>query len=879
MLMKNAVVCLSLLSTPFAWANPMMGASTATALNPAIGNTSTTTPTLGAMPPAGPQLKALSVPGVDQRALVRTESKDTKSAEPTKPPEGDKDAVKPTPPAPLPPLEENAFQRFVREATGQSLPLFGHTLFDRPAFSPQQQIPVTLDYPVGPGDELLIRAWGALDVELRTVVDRNGQISIPKVGTFSVVGIKAADLDAHIRSKIARVFRNFEVNVTLGQLRSIQVYVVGHARAPGTYTVSSLSTLIHGLFASGGPSTNGSMRHIQLKRKGELVAELDLYDFINKGDNRADVRLQAGDVITIPPAGPRVAIAGATARAAIYELAKPQTPLAELINIASGKLDVTTVALKAGIERIDPKRVPARTVAQLTLDEKGWATPLKDGDIVTLYPISVRIENLVVMEREGLPPLRMPWLTGMKVRDLLQRDLLLADAYWKRVNQGSGISTPQKYEINWDYATVQRLDEQKLKTEVFAFALDRAMAGDAQDNLELRPGDIIKLYDPGQETLATKDSVALSGSIVGSTQRFPWRQGLTVKDLIQNEQGLIDRYHYWQRFAGRDVKGQINWDYANITRRNEGSLSKEVIVFNLRRALTHASSQDNHRLFPGDMVTLFNNTEITVPQMNQTRLITLEGEINAAGIYQIQPGETLHKLLLRAGGLTPHAYLFGTEFTREQTRKQQQERLDQAVRRLEQQIAAQASTQVANLSGENQSVQAQAIQMQQQQQQVSRLKTLKSNGRIALELPLQAARIADLPDLPLEDGDRIHVPPHNAYVMAVGAVNNDNALIWKPGRTVEEVLKLSGLTEAADKDNLFLLRADGTVLSKGQQGAWLFALSSDLNSTPLMPGDTVVVPEKMDRKTAWTHFMVGLKDWTQILYQMGLGIAAWKTIK
>ena len=271
-----------------------------------------------------------------------------------------------------------------------------------------------------------------------------------------------------------------------------------------------------------------------------------------------------------------------------------------------------------------------------------------------------------------------------------------------------------------------------------------------------------------------------------------------------------------------------------------------------------------------------------MPQARRTRLVTLAGEINGAGVYPLQPGETLRQVLQRAGGLTPQAYVFGAEFTREQTRRQQQELLDQAVRQLEMQIDSSISKEMANVpgAGDEQAAQAQVqFSLKRQQQQLARLKTLKANGRIALELPVKAAHLADLPDLPLEDGDRIHIPVRSAFVMTVGAVHNDNALVWRPGRTVEAVLKLAGTTEAADLDNAFLLRADGTVLGKDQSGAWLFASSSGFDNIELMPGDAVVVPEKLDRKTAWTQFMVGLKDWTQILYQMGLGIAAWKTIK
>lgn len=777
----------------------------------------------------------------------------------------------------LQPLGEGQFQQFVRQTTGQALPLFGYDLFSSEAdFSPMSDIPVTPDYAVGPGDELIIRVWGALDIEVRRVVDRTGQISLPKVGTFSVMGIKAAELDGYIHSKISRVFRNFEVNVTLGQLRSIQIYVVGHARRPGTYTVSSLSTLIHGLFASGGPSVNGSMRHVQLKRSGKKAVELDLYNFITKGDNEADVRLLAGDVIVIPPVGPRVALAGASSRPAIYELTDKNSSLMDLVKVSSGRLAVTTSTLKAGVERIDPTRNPSRTVEQIALNDKGLATQLKDGDIVTLYPISARIENMLVLERSGAPFMRLPWQPGMRLRDFLLRDQLLTDAYWERVNKANNIGGSQQYEINWDYGTVQRLDEAKLKTEVFAFALDRALSGEPKDNLELRPGDIVNLFDPNQETPPAQDSVELAGSVVGGTQRFPWRANMTIKDLVRDEQWLIDRYNYWQRFSGKDVKGSINWDYATVVRRNESNLMKEIKVFNLRDALRDEKNKNNLVLEPGDIVNLFSNTEMVVPQAKQTRLVTVEGEVNAAGVYQLRPGETLRQLLERAGGLTQQAYVFGTEFVREQTRRQQQERLDQAVRRLEADLSASITKDMANLSEGDQG----ALQMQQMQknEQLNKLRALKSNGRIALELSPNGQRIADFPDIALEDGDRIRVPALSPYVMAVGAVNNDNALIWKPGRSVKQVIKLAGPTDLADLDEAFVLRADGTVKSRTQDSSWLFSIYSGFDNMDLMPGDTIVIPEKLDRRSVWTTFMAGLKDWTQILYQLGLGAAAWKTL-
>ncbi|MDP1718551.1 MAG: polysaccharide biosynthesis/export family protein, partial [Burkholderiales bacterium] len=208
--------------------------------------------------------------------------------------------------------ERNQFQDFVAQSTGLVLPLFGYNLFQGApsTFAPVDRIPVTSDYVIGPGDSIVIQAWGQIDVQYTAVVDRNGQINIPKVGTLSVAGLRFQDLHGFLKTAIGRNFRNFELNVTMGELRSIQVFVVGQAARPGEYTVSSLSTLVNALFASGGPSAKGSMRRIQLKRGTQIVAEFDMYDLLVNGDKSKDARLLPGDVIYIPPVGQLAALSG-----------------------------------------------------------------------------------------------------------------------------------------------------------------------------------------------------------------------------------------------------------------------------------------------------------------------------------------------------------------------------------------------------------------------------------------------------------------------------------------------------------------------------------------------------------------------------------------
>src|SRR5262249_23973504 len=223
---------------------------------------------------------------------------------------------------PLPPEPDTEFQEFVASSLGRRLPIFGQNLFRNvpSTFAPLDRVPVTPDYLIGPGDELVVRSWGQIDINYRAVVDRTGTIYLPRVGAISVAGLRYDQLNDAVKSAVGRVFRNFELSVTLGQLRSIQVFVVGQVRRPGVYTVSSLSTLVNALFASGGPSNHGSMRDIQLKRQGKIVTNFDLYDLIVRGDKSRDAQLLPGDVIYVAPVGRLAALSGSVNVPAIFEL-------------------------------------------------------------------------------------------------------------------------------------------------------------------------------------------------------------------------------------------------------------------------------------------------------------------------------------------------------------------------------------------------------------------------------------------------------------------------------------------------------------------------------------------------------------------------------
>jgi protein involved in polysaccharide export with SLBB domain len=687
------------------------------------------------------------------------------------------------------------FQRFVQESTGSLLPHFGAELFNNPQFyAADAAAPAPGEYVLGQGDEVRIQIWGAVDYTGSYTLDRNGQISLPKIGTLNLSGVQVKDLEATLRKHVATVFNNVTLTASLGKLRGITVYVVGQAQQPGTYNLSSLSTLVNAVFASGGPGVNGSMRGIQLKRAGKTVTTLDLYDFIAQGDKSKDSALQPGDIIMIPPAGPRVALTGATDHAAIYEL-KPGTTLQDLLALGGG-LPTLVTPQKALLERIDGGQTPPRVVQDLTLNAPGLALSLRDGDVVTLLGISPELGNAVTLQGHVAAPLRYKWQKGMRILDLIpEREALITGDYYKRKN-----------------LLVQTTQDSRL-------------AGANLDN-RLR--------------------------------------------------GMVD---------------QINWDYAVIERMNKTELRTELIPFNLGKAVIQKDPAHNLLLQSGDVVTIMSSSDLQLSAERKIRLVRVEGEVASPGVYQTLPGETLPQLLIRAGGVMPQAYIYGLEFTRESVRKQQQQNLDQVIRRLEGQMQSSSATLAANLTGER-AAQSQALQQQQQQQQqsqIARLKALKSKGRVSLELdpdvlksskPLQqgsqrgnGADFAQLPDLPLEDGDTILVPPRPMFVTAVGSVINENVMIYKPGKTVGEVIKSAGLTEDAEVSEAFLLRADGSVF--GRRAAGFFR---SFESTKVLPGDTLIVPARIDRETGYNFLVRALRDWTQIFSNLGIGAAAIRTL-
>ena len=749
----------------------------------------------------------------------------------------------------------NEFQDFVLQSTGRDLAMFGYNLFRGvpSTFAPVDRAPVTPDYVVGPGDELLIRGWGAVDIDYRAVVDRDGTISIPRVGTIPISGIRFQDLQPHLKNAIGRVFRNFELAVSLGQLRSIQVFVVGHAVRPGSYTVSSLSTLVNTLFASGGPTVKGSMRRIQLKRRDKLITEFDMYDLLLTGDKSKDAQLLPGDVIYIPPIGPLAAISGSVNNPAIYELKRENT-LGELLKTAGG-LTTTADAQKVMLERIVDRK--SRRVEEFTLDAQGLAHPVRDGDLVMVLQLSPRFDNTVTVRGNVAVPARHPWRPGMRVRDAVpDRESLIVPDYWVTRNMiiRPDVTGREQYGLRPELAYDLRYGRANG---------EEALANNQQADSRQQGGQ----FGPSAGQFGARGQLGQAGAL-GRLQDLDPQGGSARQSDGQARQQAFNRAQQLRTEIKQQLP-EVNWDYAVIERLRKDDLTTQLIPFNLGRAVLEGDRQNNIALEPGDVITIFSKHDIQVPVAKQTKFVRLEGELVTPGVYQVLPGETLRQLLSRVGGFTRDAYVYGSELSRESVRAQQQKRLDEALDRLAQDIERNAAAQAQKAIDPSDAPRA-AAQADSQRRLIDRLKALRATGRIVLEMK-PGAELRDVPEIALEDGDRFVVPSRPSTVGIIGAVYNQTTFLHAGDKRVTDyIAQAGGTTRDADTGRAYVIRADGSVQGRAH-GRFFGGFASER----LNPGDTIVVPENLDRFA----FTRELKDWTQIFYQFALGVAGLKVLK
>lgn len=750
---------------------------------------------------------------------------------------------------------ETEFQQMVADSAGRILTLFGQSLFVQPpsTFSPIDRLQVPSDYILGTGDELQIRIWGQLSADLRVIVDRSGQIYIPQVGQVSVAGIHYGDLEQHLKLDISKVFRNFNIRVSLGRLRSIQVLVVGNARYPGTYTISSLSTLVNAVFASGGPASQGSLRHIQVRRDGITITDFDFYDLLVKGDKTKDVRLQPGDVLYYPHVGPLVAMSGSVNTPAIYEM-KEKSSLGDLIEIA-GELNTVADTSKITVDRFVEHQ--SRKTLEFPYDEQSRSLSLEDGDIVRVFSIVPRFQDTVTLRGNVANPGRYPWKRGMRVRDLIpDAQALLTRGYWRdRAAIVNGSAT--EYPVRNESLRNNRSGPNQQQVNGNRATATPGVEGSAENR---HPDDSADAFHSSTLTgeFAAEDAQAASGSAslkprdekpLDGQQRLSTGGNFANASIRRNIADDVRRY-----------SPEINWDYAIIQRVNPEDLSSKLIWMSPRKAILERDETSNLELQPGDIVTIFSQRDVSVPQVNRSQYVIVEGEVMRPGVYKLETNETLHSILQRAGGLTPDAYVFGSQLTRESARIQEEKSLDELVRTMEVQIR-QSAVSVAASARSDEMPRIVAAQ----EAIIAQLHNARASGRVALPVKPSDKSLADFPNITMEDNDRLTISHNPSTVAVVGNVYNPGSFIYQPRNTAGVYLEMAGKGKpASDLRHAFVLRANGIVVAANNVNG-LF-VGAKFDRLRLYPGDQVVVPYKLPTGA----FVRGLRDWTQIASQLAI---------
>jgi protein involved in polysaccharide export with SLBB domain len=753
--------------------------------------------------------------------------------------------------------QKSEFEKFVEDAIGRPLPVYGRQLFDEvpTTFAPVEHVPVPADYVLGPGDELLIRAWGKIDLDSRVTVDRNGQIYLPKVGSLTVAGLRYEQVEGYLHSAIGALFKDFELNVAMGQLRSIQIFVLGNARQPGGYTVSSLSTLVDALFASGGPSATGTMRQIQLRRGGQTLTEFDIYDLMQKGDKSHDVRLLPGDVIYFHSIGAQIAISGDVNVPGIYEL-KGETTVGAALKGAGGLTSLAD-AERVVLERIENHS--SRQVEEFALDTSGEEHLLRDGDLLRVFPLSPKFENAVTLRGNVAQPGLYAWKEGMRISDLIpSRGFLITRDYWNRENHlVPRIPTHPFGNPRADQNSNEQADQYgNSRTQQYSNGQADQYGNPRTDQYGNRQADQYgnsrtQQYSNGQADQNGNQQADQYGNEQVDQYGNPRTdqpgnaQAGQREVLHSNQPGNRSNDQFWNaRTPIIDTVGQIsaeiNWEYALIERLDERDLSTHLIPFRLAGAIDNPTSQDNQLLKAGDVITIFSRADLELPMEKHTSFVQVGGEVNAPGVYRVNPGETLRDVVKQAGGLTPHSYLYASILTRVSARKAQEKQLRQSTEQMQRELTAKFANAVPQAGQTGADQQA---QLAMQQTALARLASIKPTGRVVLDMKPGAETIADIPDFPLEDGDTFYIPPRLSTVEVAGAVYNANALRYEPGKRLIAYLNdAGGATREADPKRIFVIRADGTVVSRQSRNNHSHGSYGNLK---LLPGDAIVVPEKL----------------------------------
>ena len=822
-------------------------------------------------------------------------------------------------PPPLEPLTgevaeiSRAFRTFLAESqplqVDEDLRQFGYELFAGAptTFAPATDIPVSSDYIIGPGDEVHVQLYGKMNLSVDLLVDREGMVSFPELGPITVAGLTFREMKEMLHREVKNRMIGVSVGVSMGRLRSIRVFILGDVFRPGSYTVSGLSTLTNALFSCGGVKKIGSLRRIQLRRSGQTIREMDLYDLLLRGDTSDDVRLMPNDVVFIPTVGALAGVAGEVLRPAIYEM-KGDLTVRELIELAGG---VRATAFKdlIQLERIGDT---GPTIYDMTLDESAsWI--LHGGDLVKVYPVVLGAEQAVFLEGNVVRPGKRQYFDDMRLLDLIPSpDHLLPETFF-------------------EYGLIERESDLNREPEYKAFDLRAALFDSVPEaNLPLKTRD--KVYVFHRAHFRDVPSVVVRGE-VRAPGDYEHKKDMRVLDLVLAAGGLtrdawLDEAELFRTDPRTMDVERVSVDVARVLDGDESAnivlqdmdelavhsvwefrekdtvqvlgevndpgtfpLSKGMRVSDLifaggnlkETAYKHGAELTRYEVVDGERRKLHHvvislgdvlsgSIEADIPLEPHDRLlirritnwrgdeiVQVSGEVAFPGSYPIEGGERLSNVIERFGGFLDGACLRAASFQREGIRELQQEQLLRLADQLEADLSR-LSVPPTRAVSSSEAAQRQAA-LEAGAQLLTELRQTVPTGRMVIRLDAADALRGTDDDIVLIDGDGLHVPKKPDFVMVMGQVSNPTAFHHEGSKRAGYYIDLAGgFTRFADSGATYVVKADGSV-DRGRRAR-------------IEPGDTIIVPENLDR-FAGMQFLI---DISQVLYQLGIAAASVHTV-
>ncbi|MFL2538649.1 MAG: SLBB domain-containing protein [Candidatus Rariloculaceae bacterium] len=711
---------------------------------------------------------------------------------------------------------------------------FGYDLFRGvpTTFAPATDVPVPAEYVMGPGDTINVLLFGNTNAQYQMVISREGAINFPEIGPISVAGLTFEELKTVISQQVEEQMIGVRTSITLGELRSIRVFVLGDVQQPGSYTVSGLSTMTNALFVSGGVNDVGSLRKIELRRGNDVVTTLDLYDLLLRGDTSGDERLQPGDVMFAPPIGDSVSVYGDVRRPGIYEL-NGEVSVEQIVSLAGG------FTSDADPGRITLERNMPNGTAVYNINS-AWQIEgirsLEDGDVLLVQSRLEQLDEAVRLSGNVFQPGIYPWREGLRLTELIDSRSL--------VRPGSDLG----------YVLIKREIEANVDTEVFSTNLRSAWAnpGGDQDVL-LQSRDTVYVFDQlnsrqrvipellnelkEQAYMDQAAPVVHIGGQVNSPGEYPLESGMRISDLLRAGGGLSDSAYTVEAELMRYTYSV----YESPVRQTS------IVSVNIDNAMQN-NEEANVLLSPYDYL----NIKVVSNWENNVRSVELVGEVIFPGVYPLVEGETLHDVLQRAGGMTDFAFPAGSLFIRQNLIETEAQQLEQLANRLESDMAA------ISMNPENAATTTAAAAL------VGRLRNTEPVGRLVIDL--QAILDGtNTQEIILRDGDQLYVPPQAQEVTVIGEVQYATSHIYDETLDRDAYILLSGgATEHSDIDRIYTVGASGAV-NLERNSNWFVGR----NGSSISPGDTIVVPSdtSVPLIPVWAAA-------TQVVYNIAIAAAA-----